>query len=548
MSFFGEPGTTEVHQAPGTRPPGFRFADQFLNGLSSLGGQAFPGYQGQIDPGLSPTLQDTIRRAQGYAQSGPSESLQGAMGSLGRFMNPSFSNINNVLAQGVPQFFPVNPNQRLYDNNTVGESGWLGSDPTRGSMYQYPPQSGVEKLPSMTKPLQRPQQLDFTTGGPQAQGGYNPFAGGAQVVSSNDPGQGGGMVGVGGQSDPLKDPNHPLFGGDPFASRPYTGAAVGRRMPPGPSGAASGQWTPGGGGSSFGSGFSRPMGPMAPMTGGGLGAPKPYPGNPFGGQTNGGIPAGGSQPGVMPFGSASVGYGKPNPALFSRPSYGSPGGMGNANGGGLQAPISPPGFPVGNGHVQTPYNPNPPTASGRPPGGGMTLPGGQWGPGLVAGNDAMKSAASAQQSPIAALMAMLAGGGQPQLGGMPQVSDQLPNGQAPFYSAPAQGVKTAWDMGQGANRGQVRQNPQTGQQEILMGAGGGEQYQWMPFNPNDYGHQQNAQMFQRYGQNWTSGSGATSFHSPDIAQILREKTGREPTWQETNDYYYGVRPMSELGY
>jgi hypothetical protein len=129
-----------------------------------------------------------------------------------------------------------------------------------------------------------------------------------------------------------------------------------------------------------------------------------------------------------------------------------------------------------------------------------------------------------------------------QAGG-PQGLPALDANGLPQYATQAQGVQTAWDMGAGANRGQLRRNPQTGAMEILMGSGmGGESYAWQPYDQGNLGQRQNAELFQRYGPSWSSGSGATSMHSADIAQVLTEQLGRQPTQQEVYDQYYGVAP------
>src|SRR5688572_19844535 len=111
---FGTPPKTTLVQTPGTRDPGYGFAKDFFNFLPGLMNQAYPTYQGQLDPGMSPTMQDAMRRAQGYAQSGPSEILQGAQGSLGRFMSPSFQNPWNTMFGGAPNYAGANPNQRIF--------------------------------------------------------------------------------------------------------------------------------------------------------------------------------------------------------------------------------------------------------------------------------------------------------------------------------------------------------------------------------------------------------------------------------------------------
>lgn len=182
---FGTPGTTQVHQAPGTpgtRPPGYKFAQWLFSQLPQLMNTPFPTYQGKLDPGLSPTLQDLIRRSQGYASSAPPEILAGVQGSLARFMNPSTINPWNTLFRGgasgggagfagvpAPQFGgamgpsasgvnPYNPNgaPELFG----GSNNYWGVDPNQvvwggrpaGSLtYQPPPAPGPQPtLPTPT--------------------------------------------------------------------------------------------------------------------------------------------------------------------------------------------------------------------------------------------------------------------------------------------------------------------------------------------------------------------------------------------------------------
>lgn len=119
--------------------------------------------------------------------------------------------------------------------------------------------------------------------------------------------------------------------------------------------------------------------------------------------------------------------------------------------------------------------------------------------------------------------------------GMPQPSMPYipPPGATP---GTAVGARIHHDMGAGANYGETRMNP-AGQKEMWANLGGGGQYGWVPWDQRMQG---TADMFNRYGSNWYSGSGATSMHTADIAQILREQLGREPTPIEVNDVYYGV--------
>lgn len=134
MDFWGSPGTTNVIQTrgtAGTKPPGFDFAKWLSSQLPGLMNSPFPTYQGNLDPGLSPTMQDVIRRAQGYAQSSAPEILAGAQGSLGRFMNPTFLNPWNRLFGGgnfggAPNYMGVDPNQRVYGGGTAQDMTYHG--------------------------------------------------------------------------------------------------------------------------------------------------------------------------------------------------------------------------------------------------------------------------------------------------------------------------------------------------------------------------------------------------------------------------------------
>jgi hypothetical protein len=104
----GTPGQAQVHQAAGTKPPGFGMARDVYATLMRLmeSGTPFPTYQGNLDPGLSPTLQNSLRMAQGYAGSSPQEALAGVNGSIGRFMNPNYSNPSGSPGQGLGGSMP----------------------------------------------------------------------------------------------------------------------------------------------------------------------------------------------------------------------------------------------------------------------------------------------------------------------------------------------------------------------------------------------------------------------------------------------------------
>lgn len=167
--FLGTPGQTTTHQAPGTKDPGYGWAKQFFNSLGGVMNSPYPTYQGNIDPGMSPTAQDALRRAQGYAQSGPSEILQGAQGSLGRFMSPNFANPWNSFMGGAPNYSNVDPNQRVFGGQPAGSMG-----------YGQQGQGGPPQIPPGTPPWIA-QQMQAQS--QQGQGGGVGWQGGGQASS-----------------------------------------------------------------------------------------------------------------------------------------------------------------------------------------------------------------------------------------------------------------------------------------------------------------------------------------------------------------------------
>lgn len=169
---FGSPGETTIHQTPAMRPPGFSWAKNFFNSLGNLSRQPYPVYPGQLDPGLSPTMQEMLRRAQGYAQSGPPEILAGVQGSLGRFMNPSFINPQFRIPMGMPNYFPRDPNQRIFGGRPVGQMGGAF-----GMMLpQIPPAFAGEG--GGAPPPGNPMPMPMPWGGPQGQQLPAAFGGG----------------------------------------------------------------------------------------------------------------------------------------------------------------------------------------------------------------------------------------------------------------------------------------------------------------------------------------------------------------------------------
>src|SRR5262245_32780210 len=69
-------------------PPLYNWMSGAGNWLNSLLNTPFPSYPGNIDPGMSPTMQNYMRMAQGYGMSPINSALQGSQGALGRYSMP----------------------------------------------------------------------------------------------------------------------------------------------------------------------------------------------------------------------------------------------------------------------------------------------------------------------------------------------------------------------------------------------------------------------------------------------------------------------------
>lgn len=243
-TLLGTPGQTQVHQTGATRPPGYGMARDVYATLMNLAnsGTPFPTFQGNLDPGLSPTLQNALRMAQGYSQSSPSEALSGINGVLGRFMNPNYANPSNRTSLGgsMPFSGQFRPNAPTYNGGRVSGYDFKGGGaaPTDG---QIPPPTA--------QPMTRP---------------WSPGGGGSQVGGARLP-------------PPPPKPDMPPAGGGggglwaPAPSAPYT--------PP---------WAPPQQG---GPSFNFKGGPGGPMS-----LRRPMPRNP----SNGGVMQPGGSPGYRP--------------------------------------------------------------------------------------------------------------------------------------------------------------------------------------------------------------------------------------------------------
>lgn len=197
-TLFGKPPQTSVAFAPGYKPPGYGMASALGRYLQGLIGQPGPEYQGQLDPGMSPTMSMLGRMLQGYSTSPAPYMMGQAAGTLGRFMNPTFG--NPALQLKTPTLDYFSPGS--------GPGGRPGVLPERSSPAPYGP-----SLPSLTQLL---------GGGPGPSSGAIPeLPGGPLSFLTGGPLQGGGSWAAppSGGSGPS-----PLGGGGGWASL----------LPPGP--------------------------------------------------------------------------------------------------------------------------------------------------------------------------------------------------------------------------------------------------------------------------------------------------------------------------
>jgi hypothetical protein len=236
----GTPSTTSASQGQGTTPPGWGAANDIFNSLiGTANNNPFPVYGGQIDPGLSPTMQQIIQRGQGMASQGAPSIFQGVQGSLASFLNPQFQNPNLRIPQGFSDYFGMNPQQKLFGGSPLGSLGWSGPVGMPGS-----PGGGG---PGQTLPWMPGGGGQSDSGNPPSTWGSSP--GGGVDMSGRSPlplpgGDSSSTIGSGaamggGNSAPSESINPAAGGGVPPSQvdpNAYWAARVPYYQPPSPSG------------------------------------------------------------------------------------------------------------------------------------------------------------------------------------------------------------------------------------------------------------------------------------------------------------------------
>lgn len=143
--FTGKPATYGIGVTPSQKPPGYDFAKYLGGFLRTLIGKSLPGYQGPIDPGMSPSMANLGMMMQQRTQSQLPQSWNQAASVLGRFATPSFSNPMARMQMGAPAYFSVNPNQQTYGGNPVSSYPQYGMQGPNGP--GMPPQQGIPMTP-----------------------------------------------------------------------------------------------------------------------------------------------------------------------------------------------------------------------------------------------------------------------------------------------------------------------------------------------------------------------------------------------------------------
>lgn len=244
-----------------------------------------------------------------------------------------------------------------------------------------------------------------------------------------------------------------------------------------------------------------------PEPGGGLQSQPPWmQPPPSGGSDNFAVPPLPGASGTVG-GSAAGGYmGAPLPTASGNPygpgamTGGSPGVSGNSMGGAPGAPLPYGGAGVTGGA----QNQNGPSMPGGAGGSGSPFPGGST---------------------------------QPDRGNIWTTPTQAGAPTGTFAgSAGIPMANKAFGQGNMMNRGQL---DATGT-HIWQGGGGSEQGQWQNYNASDPNQKGVADMFQRYGSNWTAGPSGAFGHSSEMPAQFQALYGRQGSPQELNDLLYNV--------
>lgn len=127
---------TNVHYPAPIFPPQWDFAKSFWGMMAPmLMGGTMPTFPNNVDPGLSPTMQQAIQMAQGYAASPAPYSMGQAGSTLGAFMNPQMASAGWGVNQGRPGYMPMPGMPQGYPQGPYNP--WAAADQTYGGGGQF---------------------------------------------------------------------------------------------------------------------------------------------------------------------------------------------------------------------------------------------------------------------------------------------------------------------------------------------------------------------------------------------------------------------------
>ena len=235
----GEPGSTETTYPPPTMPPNFNFGEGFWNLFApALMTGAMPTFPGQIDPGLSPSVQAAMMNAQAYGESPIPYSVGQAAGSLGPMMAMSQDPFSQQHGMSSGVHGALNPFSNTSFN--VGQPGQQAPN-----FFNLPQPQRMSPYPGSSSPWNM-QQPGPPGGGGGGMGGPGPGMM-QQMMQRMQQGQGGmgsrGMMGPGSMGGGM-----PGMGGGGGMMPPWMQQGPPQRMPHGmgaqPPMSSNPDWTP----------------------------------------------------------------------------------------------------------------------------------------------------------------------------------------------------------------------------------------------------------------------------------------------------------------
>lgn len=190
----GKPAQSGLYFPDQVMPPFYNEMSKWGPTIGNLWNTPLPQYQGNIDPGMSPTMQNYMKLMQGNAMQGPNSAMQGAQGALGRYTQPGAGMMgqNDIMSARNKLMNYQNPR---WQNAGAAAGG--------GQMTSYFPQQ--PQRPGMPSPRPMPGQP------PSPWQGFGQPPGGGQISGGPQPWPGGQMPGGFGQPPQMGGGQNPYY-------------------------------------------------------------------------------------------------------------------------------------------------------------------------------------------------------------------------------------------------------------------------------------------------------------------------------------------------